>query len=118
MKSIVTIPCLLSYVANADFGNFDQVVSSVNAQLDKLNQTLNIGRSSAFGFRDIASNRNSGMRLEVLSEYGCWCYRGEENFGKGLGQPMDRYDEICRSHHQGYECINMDADSNGSSGCD
>lgn len=116
MKTILVIPCLLSYAANADFGNFDQVVSSVNAQLDKLNQTLSIGRSSAFGFRDVSSQ--SSMRLQVLSEYGCWCYRGQDNFGKGLGQTVDRYDEICRSHHQGYECIHLDADSNGASGCD
>ena len=93
MKTNLIIPSLLGYLAKADFGNFDQVVSTVRKkawniydknqlsyrfdkyfnfsfpddQLAKLNQTMNIGRSSGV-FRDLANTRNS-MQLQVLHKY-------------------------------------------------
>merc|ERR1712080_124204 len=47
-----------------------------------------------------------------LSDYGCWCYF-EGHHGKGKGQPVDEIDEFCKTLHDGYECIRMDAEDAG-----
>lgn len=46
-------------------------------------------------------------QMGLVNEYGCWCYF-EDSVGQGAGEPQDRLDEICKTLHNGYECIIMD----------
>lgn len=46
--------------------------------------------------------------ITMLENYGCWCYAGE-NHGRGKSQPVDEIDEICKTLHNGYECLILDA---------
>lgn len=65
----------------------------------------------------LRKNFGSEIRLEILSNYGCWCHRGR-NFGSGAGRPRDKFDKMCQAHHQAYECIKIDAELNGEPECD
>lgn len=53
------------------------------------------------------------VRVPVINNYGCWCYGGEFWPGardlSGYGPAMDEYDEACKAHHQGFDCISLDA---------
>lgn len=59
------------------------------------------------------SNNNESLRaltqsdMNLVNNYGCWCYF-EENHGKGRGHPIDTLDTICKTLHEGYECIILD----------
>ena len=47
--------------------------------------------------------------LSNFNGYGCWCYFGENSYGKGKSQPVDGLDSLCKSLHQGYECAIIDS---------
>jgi len=53
------------------------------------------------------------LRIPVINNYGCWCYGGDSWPGardqSGMGPTMDEYDEACKAHHMGFDCITMDA---------
>ena len=51
-------------------------------------------------------------QMGLLNDYGCWCYF-EGNHGKGKGRPADALDALCKSLHDGYECIVSDMDDAG-----
>lgn len=57
------------------------------------------------------------LKLNVINNYGCWCYGGASWPGArdvtGLGPAMDEYDEACKAHHMGFDCINLDAEAEG-----
>lgn len=63
-------------------------------------------------FPKLPNGQSSYNPIEILDNYGCWCRRNS-GFGSGLGQPRDAYDAICKFHHQGYECIEVDAEDRG-----
>ena len=46
-------------------------------------------------------------QMEIYSRYGCWCYF-EEDHGYGKSQPVDDYDALCKTLHDGYECMILD----------
>lgn len=46
--------------------------------------------------------------MGMLNGYGCWCYF-EADHGNGRGQPVDAIDQFCKTLHDGYTCIGMDA---------
>jgi len=46
--------------------------------------------------------------MGLLDQYGCWCYF-ESDHGEGRGKPVDELDEFCKTLHDGYTCIIMDA---------
>ena len=50
--------------------------------------------------------------MGLVNEYGCWCFF-EEEFVGGSGPVQDPLDEICKTLSQGYSCIIMDEDENG-----
>lgn len=54
------------------------------------------------------------IRIPVINHYGCWCYGGEFWPGArdqtGYGPVMDVWDDICKAHHMGFDCIAKDAD--------
>lgn len=53
-----------------------------------------------------------GMQLLIgtVANYGCWCYGGAEwPTGDGRGDSRDDFDEACKAHHMGFDCIIMDA---------
>lgn len=45
--------------------------------------------------------------LKNLWNYGCWC-RFEEMHGTGTGAPVNAMDEVCRTLHHGYTCMQHD----------
>jgi len=45
--------------------------------------------------------------LKNLWNYGCWC-RFEEMHGTGMGAPVNKMDEVCRTLHHGYTCMQHD----------
>ena len=51
-------------------------------------------------------------QMGLINQYGCWCYF-EDEVGGGVGATQDQLDEICKTLHQGYECIIMDHDDLG-----
>lgn len=57
------------------------------------------------------------FQIPVINNYGCWCYGGQYWPGardwSGYGPFMDQYDDACKGHHQGFDCITMDADAEG-----
>lgn len=48
------------------------------------------------------------VNLPSLTKYGCWCYRGTDYPG-GRGVTQDNFDDACKAHHMGYDCIIMDS---------
>ena len=54
--------------------------------------------------------RGGGISLMIpfLTKYGCWCYRGSD-YPAGKGSPRDSFDEACKRHHMGFDCIIDDA---------
>lgn len=56
-------------------------------------------------------------QIRYLNNYGCWC-----NFDPNVkrhGHPVDKYDQACKTLHENYECIQMDAKARDlSNGCD
>lgn len=51
-------------------------------------------------------------QMGLLDGYGCWCYF-ETDHGAGKGKPIDPVDEMCKTLHDGYTCILMDAADRG-----
>lgn len=93
---------------SANFGTLDDIIHELNANISKLNiNSQNLLRNGM---------GNAQQELELLTCYGCWCYRGV-NHGEGLGQAQNEYDKVCRSHHQAYECIQLDAEAQGLASC-
>jgi len=58
-----------------------------------------------------------GSSLKNIVNYGCWCYFGTEGHGKGRGEPVNQVDEFCKNLHDGYQCIVLDAESEGQQNC-
>lgn len=70
-------------------------------------------------FRECLKNEVSGkfglqFHIPVINNYGCWCYGGDDWPGArdwtGFGPTMDEYDDACKAHHMGFDCIVMDAE--------
>lgn len=59
------------------------------------------------------------FKIPVINNYGCWCYGGDSWPGardtSGFGEPKDVYDDACKAHHMGFDCITMDADAENES---
>lgn len=57
------------------------------------------------------------FKIPVINNYGCWCYGGESWPGArdvtGFGEPKDVFDDACKAHHMGFDCITMDAEAEG-----
>ena len=57
--------------------------------------------------------------LPVINNYGCWCYGGASWPGArdvtGTGPAKDDYDDACKAHHMGFDCITLDAAAEGES---
>ena len=57
------------------------------------------------------------FRWPVINNYGCWCYGGDMWPGArdwtGFGPTMDDYDDACKAHHMGFDCIVADAKAEG-----
>jgi len=53
--------------------------------------------------------------IPVINNYGCWCFRGENWPGApdptGFVEAVDVYDDACKAHHMGYDCITLDAEA-------
>merc|ERR1711879_574632 len=56
------------------------------------------------------------INLPLLSDYGCWCYRGT-NYPGGKGPPVDDFDNACKHVHMAWDCMAIDAVTAGES-CD
>jgi len=59
------------------------------------------------------------LTIPVINNYGCWCYGGASWPGardiSGFGPAKDEYDDACKAHHMGFDCITLDADAEGES---
>lgn len=79
------------------------------------NQPANI--ASENGEDEVAPRFGLKVNIPVINNYGCWCYGGEYWPGArdwtGFGPFMDEYDDACKAHHMGFDCITMDADAEG-----
>jgi len=58
-----------------------------------------------------------GEAGEEFNGYGCWCYF-DELHGKGKSHPVDQMDAFCKTLAEGYDCIQMDEEEEGSIGED
>lgn len=111
MKTLV--PSLFFSGAYALYGNLTDVFRTVNAHNKEM-----VFLKSSKSHEDYPSLLQMHVNAELLHEYGCWCYQGRSSFGKGQGQPVDAFDEICRHFNQAYECVMRDAAANGEAECD
>lgn len=59
----------------------------------------------------------SGSDMELLQNYGCWCNFDSNKRGNARGQPVDFFDQACKTLKEGYECIEIDG-QNASDECD
>lgn len=76
---------------------------SRSSTLDELSQKANdLLASSGETARTITQ-----ADMATLNEYGCWCYF-EGDHGKGKGHAVDEFDGICKTLHDGYDCIIRD----------
>jgi len=59
------------------------------------------------------------FKIPVINNYGCWCYGGASWPGardlSGFGPVKDVYDDACKAHHMGFDCITLDAEAEGES---
>lgn len=57
------------------------------------------------------------FKMPAINNYGCWCYGGEFWPGardmSGFGDSVDEWDDACKAHHQGFDCIKIDAEIEG-----
>merc|ERR1711934_85500 len=55
--------------------------------------------------------------MAQIDNYGCWCYLGGPNImtGRfdGKGEPVNEFDQFCKSLNQGYECAVADSAAEG-----
>lgn len=53
------------------------------------------------------------VNIPAINYYGCWCYGGGAWPGakdrSGSGKTVDLFDDACKAHHMGFDCITMDA---------
>ena len=62
--------------------------------------------------RAFVGHMGPGGTVDQLDEYGCWCYL-DGGQGSGKGTPQDSIDTLCKVLADGYTCIAMDADEEG-----
>jgi len=54
--------------------------------------------------------------LDNFKNYGCWCFLdGEQSKGRSI--PIDDFDFRCKTLHDGYQCIQFDAQNEGDLDC-
>jgi len=53
-----------------------------------------------------------GFRMNPVHDYGCWCNL-DDRMMIGRGQPVDRYDEICKAYQLCVRCAKKDGDNDG-----
>jgi len=85
-----------------------------------------------FNSEMLATNRTSGGRstsycppggcvvlfdLSKIMGYGCWC-NFQEDLAVGSGQPVDKYDELCRSFQLCMRCARWDGKQSAKKGGD
>ena len=123
-----TAPTGRSFSTNQPVGDQDQKVETY---------ILGTKKKRIFSFLEekvtkmtVDENNNPTGRFGVLfqlglvhKDYGCWCnsfnidINNELQEGQVSGVAQDKYDEACKDHHMGFDCITIDADENGES-CD
>lgn len=54
--------------------------------------------------------------LDNFKNYGCWCFLDGAP-GKGRSGPIDVFDFRCKTLHDGYQCIEYDAENEGDFDC-
>lgn len=94
-------------------GNLTTVLNTINEHNKEM--VFLKGSKAHADFPDLLETH---LSAEILNEYGCWCYRGRANVGKGRGVPVDHFDELCKQIYQAYECVWKDAPLNGAADCD
>lgn len=93
MKFLVATGCLLAGLVLGDMQKMMQSIKSLHSKSP--NATLR-------GLGDFTDD----IFLQ-LNAWGCWCYF-DEDYSLGRSQPVNEIDELCRTLHDGYECILMD----------
>lgn len=106
MKRVGLVVAGLVSRIHADFGSIEDIVKELNKNITSFQSDRPQGNLLRGGVTP------ASLELELLSCYGCWCYRGQHH-GKGLGRPVNDFDKICRQHHHAYECIKLDAVGRG-----
>lgn len=95
------------------FGNLTDVLKTINEHNSEM--VFLKSSKSHEAYPDLLQMH---VNAELLNEYGCWCYSGRSGVGRGRGQPIDKFDEICRAMNQAYECVTRDGAPNGDATCD
>jgi hypothetical protein len=111
MRSLVLFLSIGSCFAN--FGNLTDVIRTIN----KHNREFVFLKGSK-SHEEYPDLQQMHAFAEVLHEYGCWCYSGRLNMGRGRGTPIDKFDEVCRAMAQAYYCVGVDGPHNGDASCD
>lgn len=97
-------PFTLSGTMNTVFGPLSTPDTEDEAQAFEMDEDMDGNSTFRFGLL---------FRIPVINNYGCWCYGGDYWPGArdhtGQGPVVDVYDDACKAHHMGFDCIDMDS---------
>lgn len=107
MKLLIT-----QLVATGVFAGLSDMQTQLNSVINSTDVTGNPTNSpSAVPSPDQRAFQGLfSLWLQTINEYGCWCYF-DELHGKGKAEPVNDLDAYCKSLHEGYECILLDAET-------
>ena len=94
-------------------------VFAVISTKTSFSRLVNTETGNSTGFNSATERKFGGqfeIWLQTLNRYGCWCYFASD-YGKGRSQPVDELDRFCKQLHEGYECVEIDAELAGDSNC-
>ena len=100
-------------ISTQTFANLNKIQQDFTSLIR--NKTLSRNFSPNNGFRTFASEWAEDF-IASINQYGCWCYFDDDH-GKGRGKPANPVDELCKILQQGYSCVIMDSEAEGSFDC-
>ena len=93
---------IMSQIAKIKAEMDEEIIQDASIGMEMLPQGFSLDRTITQG------------QMGLINQYGCWCYF-EDDYIKGMGQPMDELDKICKDLNQGYRCIILDMEEQGTS---
>lgn len=112
-KDIILSNIKSTSILNLDVNGINGIVTGKEGGGNIAHKTNNLTKNK---------NRKKGrfglkLNIPVINNYGCWCYGGQYWPGAldwtGYGPVMDEYDDACKAHHMGFDCITLDSKING-----
>jgi len=110
MKFATLSTPFLFHLIKADKQNLQTQLDNIATHVAKQNNPSVSSETTDDAILPLGEGERALLQVDMglLNRYGCWCYFEEEH-GTGRGRPVDEIDQICKTLHDGYTCIEMDA---------